>query len=147
MDKRSWICGVVVAFAALVLGFLVHGVVLRADYLALASLYRTQADANAQAGWIVVAYLCMGLAMTWLYLQLPARSLGKLAHGLRFGLAIALVSFVPWHLLAFVGQPLPGALAVRQVLFDTAAMLLLGLLLAWLEPRRSVLRDPPSPPH
>ena len=143
MDKRSLICGIVVAFAALVLGFLVHGVVLRADYLALAALYRTQAEANAQAGWIIVAYLCMGLSMTWLYLQLPARATGRLVHGLRFGLAIALVSFVPWHLLAFVGQPLPGALALRQVLFDTASMLLLGLLLAWLEPRRAVLRDPP----
>ena len=49
MDKRSWICGVIVAFAALVLGLLVHGIALRADYLALAPLYRTQADANAQA--------------------------------------------------------------------------------------------------
>lgn len=145
MDKRSWICGIVVAFAALALGFLVHGVALRADYLALAPLYRTQAEANAQAGWIIVAYLSMGLSMTWLYLQLPTRSLSRLAHGLRFGLAIALVSFVPWHLLAFVGQPLPAALTIRQVVFDTAAMLLLGLLLAWLEPRRTVLRDPPSP--
>ncbi len=144
MDKRSLICGIVVAFAALLLGFLVHGVALRADYLALAALYRTQADANAQAGWIIVAYLCLGMAMTWLYLQLPVRTGSKLGHGLRFGLAIALVSFVPWHLLAFVGQPLPAALAIRQVAFDTLAMLLLGLLLAWLEPRRTVLRDPPA---
>jgi hypothetical protein len=145
MDKRSWVCGVVVAMAALVMGFFVHGVLLRADYLALSALYRTQAEASANAGWILAAYASLGFAMTWLYLQLPDRSGGKGMHGVRFGLAVALVSFVPWHLLAYVGQPLPAALTVKQIVLDVVAMLLLGLLLAWLDPRRSALREPRTP--
>ena len=143
MDKRFWICGIVVAAAALILGFLVHGVLLRADYQALASLYRSQDEANAHAAWILPAYLMLGLAMTWLYRRMPASDGVDLGRGLRFGLAVALVSFVPWHLLAFVGQPLPLSLMLRQVAFDLVSMLLLGMLLAWLQPHRRVLADPP----
>ena len=35
MDKRFWICGIVVSVAALLLDFLVHGVLLQPDYAAL----------------------------------------------------------------------------------------------------------------
>jgi hypothetical protein len=143
MDKRFWICGIVVAAAALLLGFLVHGLLLRNDYLALSHLYRSQAQANAHAGWIVLAYLLLGLAMTWLYRRMPATGSVELARGARFGLAVALVSFVPWHLLAYVGQPLPLSLVARQVAFDLLSMLVLGMLLAWLQPHRVALADPP----
>ena len=36
-------------------------------------------------------------------------------------------------------QPLPAALVHKQVIFSTAAMLLLGMLLAWLNPGRKTL--------
>ena len=143
MDKRFWICGIVVGAAALILGMLVHGVLLRAAYQAMAALYRTQAPANAHAAWILPAYLLLGLAMTWLYRRMPASDGVELARGARFGLAIALVSFVPWHMLAFVAQPLPLSLMLRQVVLDLVAMVLLGMLLAWLQPHRRVLAPPP----
>lgn len=139
MDKRFWICGIVVAAAGLILGFIVHGLLLRADYQALASLYRTQDQANAQAAWILPAYLLLGLAMTWLYRRMPASDGVDLGRGARFGLAVALVSYVPWHMLAFVAQPLPLSLMLRQIALDSVAMVLLGMLLAWLQPHRRVL--------
>jgi hypothetical protein len=143
MDRRAWMCAAVVASVALALGFVVHGLVLRADYLAVHQLFRSQAAANAQAGWIVVAYACIGGALTWLYMRLPPPARSRRGHGLRFGLACALLSFVPWHLLAFAGQPLPLALTAKQVVLDTASMMLLGMLLAWLDPSRVALREPP----
>lgn len=143
MDKRFWICGIVVAAAALILGMLVHGVLLRADYQAMAALYRTQEEATAQAAWILPAYLLLGLAMTWLYRRMPASDGIDIRRGARFGLAVALVSFVPWHMLAFVAQPLPLSMMLRQVGLDLVAMVLLGILLAWLQPHRRVLTPPP----
>lgn len=144
MDKRFWICGFTIAATALALAFIVHGVLLRADYLALAHLFRPQADANTQIGWILLAYASLGLAMTWLYRWLPPPDRRKRWHGARFGLAIALVSFVPWHLLAHAGQPFPLSLALKQIGFDVVAMLLLGLLLAWLQPHRRALAPAPD---
>lgn len=142
MRKRFWICCMVVSMAALTLGVLVHGVLLRADYLALAPLYRSQPDASARAGWILAAYASIGIAMTWLYLRLPPSETTRVRRGMCFGLAIAMVSFVPWHLLAYVGQPLPASLAMKQVGLDVVAMVLLGLLLSWLQPARSELALP-----
>ncbi|UNK41704.1 hypothetical protein MNO14_12135 [Luteimonas sp. S4-F44] len=144
MDKRFWICGLTLSASALLLGFLVHGVLLRADYLALAHLFRPREDADANVGWILLAYLSLGLAMTWLYRWLPPPVRSKRWHGARFGLALALVSFVPWHLLAHAGQPFPLGLTLRQVVFDVIAMQLLGLLLAWLQPHRRVLAPAPD---
>ncbi|MBB1472672.1 MULTISPECIES: hypothetical protein [unclassified Luteimonas] len=143
MDKRFLICGIVVAAAALILGVAVHGLLLRPDYQALAPLYRTPAQADAHAAWILPAYLLLGLSMTWLYRRMPASDGVDLGRGARFGLAIALVSYVPWHIFAFVAQPLPMSLMLRQVALDLVAMLLLGMLLAWLQPHRRVLTDPP----
>lgn len=144
MDKRFWICGFTIAATALALAFIVHGILLRADYQALAHMFRPQADANARIGWILAAYASLGLAMTWLYRWLPPPARSKRWHGARFGLAIALVSFLPWHLLAYAGQPFPLSLALRQIGLDTIAMLLLGLLLAWLQPHRRGLAPAPD---
>ncbi|QDW66178.1 hypothetical protein [Luteimonas granuli] len=143
MDKRFWICGIVVGAAGLLFGFLVHGLLLRGEYQALAALYRSPEQANAQAAWIVPAYLLLGLAMTWLYRRMPASDGIDLARGARFGLAVALVSYVPGHMLAFVAQPLPLSLMLRQVALDLVAMVLLGMLLAWLQPHRRALAAPP----
>jgi len=142
MGKRFWICGVVVAMAALVLGLLVHGLLLRGDYIAHAELYRSRADASARFAWILVAYALIGFSMTWLYHRLHDSDQVHLRHGLEFGLAIGLVSFVPWHLLAHVAQPLPLSLMLRQSVLDLVAAGLLGLLLAWLRPRRRELTAP-----
>lgn len=139
VHKRFWICCLVMSMAALTLGFLVHGVLLRADYLALAALYRPADDASSRAGWILAAYASIGIGMTWLYLRLPAPERHGPRSGMRFGLAVAMVSFLPWHLLAYVGQPLPASLTMKQVMLDTVAMLLLGLLLSWLQPARTEL--------
>ena len=35
MDKRFWICGILVSIAALLLDFIVHGLLLQGDYNAL----------------------------------------------------------------------------------------------------------------
>lgn len=142
MGKRFWICGTVVAMAALVLGLLVHGLLLRGDYLAHAGLYRTAEEANARFAWILLAYALIGFSMTWLYHRLHDTDQVRLRHGLEFGLAIGLLSFVPWHLLAHVAHPLPLSLMLRQGLLDLVAAGLLGMLLAWLRPRRRELTAP-----
>src|SRR5690606_11497631 len=142
MDKRFWICGTVVSFAALLLTFLVHGVLLASDYAALAHDYRDARDGARQLPWMLLAHALLGFAMTWIFSHGFAHDRHVLRQGLRFGLAMALVAAVPACLLAYAAQPLPAGLVARQAAFGTASMLLLGLLLAWLQPRRSALREP-----
>jgi hypothetical protein len=55
-----------------------------------------------------------------------------MAQGLRFGIAVALLTTVPTYTIYYVVQPMPGNVVVKQILFDGILMLLLGTIVAWL---------------
>lgn len=135
MDKRFWISGVVMSIATLMLGFLVHGNLLAGDYQALGGMYRSEAEQMAYFPYMVAAHVLMGFAMTWIYRQGIDTSKSVVSQGLRFGLAMALFATIPWYLIYYAVQPLPGALVHKQLLFDGVGMLLLGILVAYLNPR------------
>lgn len=142
MDKRFWVCGVVMFFAAMLLAFIVHALLLGADYDALGALYRDPADGQRHFPWMLLAHALIGFAMTWIFAQGLGGAGQTLAQGLRFGFAMALFSTIPGYLIHYAVQPLPPALVAKQVVLGTLSMLLLGALLAWLQPRRSELSVP-----
>ncbi len=136
MDKRFWISGVVMSVAALLLGFVVHGQFLQGDYQGLVgTVMRSPEESQPLFHWMLIAHVLIGFAMTWIYRQ--GFSLGKPAvgQGLRFGLAMALFSTIPIYLIYYVVERLPAGLVQKQILFDTIAMLILGVLVALLNPR------------
>lgn len=142
MDKRFWICGLAMSVAALLTGFVVHGWLLKGDYTPLVgTLLRTQEDSQPYFGWMVLADALIGFAMTWLYRFGFSEGRSTAAQGLRFGLAVALLSVVPMHLIYYAVQPMPGALVAKQVAFDIVRFLLLGLLITYLQPHRIVLKE------
>lgn len=141
MDKRFWICGIVVSVAALLLDFLIHGVLLQPDYTALVphGLFRGPEDANAYLPYMVAAHLLIGFGLTWLYRKGMEPGRPVLGQGLRFGAAVAVMATIPGYLIYYAVQPLPPGLVHKQMIFGTVAMLLLGMLLAWLSPARKSL--------
>ena len=110
MDQRVWVCGLVMSVAALLLGFIVHGVLLAPDYAALGEMFRGADDGRHHAHWLVLAHVLTGYAMTWIYARGFPDSRPSATQGLRFGLAMALFSTVPGYLVYYAVQPLPGAL-------------------------------------
>lgn len=144
MDKRFWICGLVVSVAALMLDFLVHGVALRADYHALAGsgLLRGAEDARAFLPHVVAAHLLMGYGLTWLYRQIAPAGESSLARGLRFGAGVALAAALPGALLQLAMQPWPASLSYRQMLYGALVAVVLGMLLGYLHPQRTGVRSP-----
>lgn len=135
MDKRFWISGVVVSIAALMLGFLVHEVLLGGDYRAISTLYRSDAESQNYMGYMIAAHVLIGFAMTWIYRQGIDTSKSAVSQGLRFGVAMALFSTIPGYLIYYAVQPLPASLVHKQMIFSTIGMLLLGILVAYLNPR------------
>ncbi len=138
MDKRFWISGVAMTIAAALLGFVVHGVLLNADYTALGAVMRTPEDSAHFMPWMLLADAAIGFGFTWIYRQgyTPAKS--AIGQGLRCGFAIALVSVVPMFLIYYAVEPLPGMLVVKQESFSLIEMLLLGVLVAMLNPSPKV---------
>ncbi|MFL6593686.1 MAG: hypothetical protein ACJ8GK_13390 [Luteimonas sp.] len=140
-DKRFWICGILVSIAAMLLDFAVHGWLLQADYNALVAtgMMRSPADAQTYLPSMLGAHLLIGFGLTWLYRKGIDTGRAAIGQGLRFGAAVAVMSTIPGYLIYYAVQPLPAALVHKQILLGTVEVLLLGMLLAWLNPGRKTL--------
>jgi len=140
-DKRFWICGILVSIAAMLLDFAVHGWLLQGDYDALVAtgIMRSPADARHYMPYMLGAHLLIGFGLTWLYRKGIDTGRPAIGQGLRFGAAVAVMSTIPGYLIYYAVQPLPASLVHKQILLGTIAMLLLGMLLAWLNPGRRAL--------
>ena len=51
--------------------------------------------------------------------------------GVRFGVAVALLTSVPTYLICFV-QPMPVGVVIKQIVFDGILLVILGTIVAWL---------------
>ncbi|HEV8688838.1 MAG TPA: hypothetical protein VGQ91_00970 [Ideonella sp.] len=131
MDKRFLISWVVVFIAWFFGSFVVHGVLLHDDYMKLSGLFRPEADAQQYFPFMILAHVMLSGALVWIYSR-GAEAKPWLPQGLRFGVAVALLTVVPTYTIYYVVQPMPGATVIKQIAFDGILMLLLGALVAFL---------------
>ena len=124
----SWLVMFILFMAA---GFAVHGTLLNADYEAT-GLMRSAAEQKDFFVWMILAHVFLAGAFTWIYSRgmEPARS--WLGQGLRYGLAVACLTAIPYFLIYYTVQPLPGMLVAKQIVFDTICYMVIGAVLAFL---------------
>lgn len=139
MNKQFLISSLVMFIATLLFGFTIHAVLLGGDYAALPNLYRPDTDSQNYTLYMLLAHLLMGIGLTWVY-RMGRDDSPWPGQGLRFGLAMVVLITVPTYMIYYAVQPMPETLAVKQILFETPAMLVLGLLVALLN------REPASKP-
>jgi hypothetical protein len=114
----------------------VHGVLLGADYAKLAHLFRSEADSQAYFPYMLLAHAMLAGALVRVYSR-GAEARPWVGQGLRFGVTVALLTVVPTYLIYYAVQPMPGSLVARQIIFDGALVVLLGLLAAFLYRQRA----------
>ena len=133
MDTRFWISGIVISVLAFAFGFLVHGVLLGGDYASLAgTVFRAPEDAHRHLGYLASAHLLFGFAFTWIYRQGKTPGASTLGQGVRFGLAVVALMTIPTYLIYYAVQPIPGTLAAKQIVFDGIAVVIMGIVAAYL---------------
>jgi len=132
MDKK-FLLGWLLLFVVWMVGsFVVHGVLLGADYAALqGKLFRTEQDSQQYFPLMLLAHVLLAGAFTWIYARGAEAGKPWLGQGIRFGSAVALLTVVPTYTIYFVVQPTPGALAVKQMVFDGGLIIVLGVVVAW----------------
>jgi hypothetical protein len=130
MNRRFFIAWVVVFVAWMAGSFLVHGVLLHADYSQLPNLFRLEADAQRHFPLMILAHVIMAGAFVWIYTR-GTENKPWLGQGLRYGLAAALL-IVPIYIIYYVVQPMPGNVVVKQFVFDGIVLLALGAIVAYL---------------
>ena len=131
MNKKfavAWLVLFVVWFLG---SFVVHGVLLRSDYMQLTSLFRPEGDQQRYFPLMILAHVILSGAFVWIYAR-GVEPKPWLAQGVRFGFAVALLTVVPNYTIYFVVQPMPGAVVIKQIVCDGALLMILGAIVAWL---------------
>ncbi|MGC1521844.1 MAG: hypothetical protein WA803_09930 [Steroidobacteraceae bacterium] len=131
MNKKFIIAWVVLFVAWFMGSFVVHGVLLHADYLQLTNLFRAEGDAQQHFPLMILAHVILSGAFVWIYAR-GAEAKPWPAQGVRFGVAVALLTSVPTYMIYFVVQPMPGNVVIKQTIFDSLLIVILGLIVAWL---------------
>ena len=129
MNKQFLISSLLMFAATMIAGFTVHSILLAPDYAALPNLYRSDEDSQNYILHMLLAHVLMGIGLTWVY-RMGRDDSPWPGQGLRFGIAITVLMTIPTYMIYFAVQPMPEALAVKQIMFDTIAILLMGMLVA-----------------
>ena len=131
MNKKLIIAWIVLFVAWMVGSFVVHGVLLRSDYMQLTNLFRPESDQQKYLPLMLLAHVMLSGAFVWIYAR-GVEAKPWMAQGVRFGVAVALLAIVPVYIIYFVVQPMPGDVVLKQIIFDGILMVILGTIVAWL---------------
>jgi hypothetical protein len=129
-SRKCVISAVTMFLMAWALSFVVHGLLLGGDYAAGVGM-RPPAEAQKLMHWMILAQALFGIAFAWVYFQ-GREDRPWLAQGVRYGVAIALLTVIPTYLIYHVVTPVPLGLAIKQIVFDTVRLVLMGIALAWI---------------
>ena len=129
MNKRlliAWIVAFVVWMAG---DFIVHGMLLHDDYAGLSNLFRAEADSQRYMPWMLLAHVVMAGALVWIFSR-GVEATPWPGQGVRFGIAVALLTVVPSYIIYYVVQPMPGAVVAKQIVFETIVVVVVGVVTA-----------------
>jgi uncharacterized membrane protein len=129
MSKRLLVAWLVVFVAWMAGSFVVHGALLHDDYARLGNLFRTEAESQHHFPLMILAHVMLAGAFVWIYSR-GVEDKPVVSQGLRFGLVVAFLTVVPTYLIYYVVQPMPSAMVLKQIVFDTILLLLLGVVVA-----------------
>jgi hypothetical protein len=136
MNKKFLIAWIVLFVAWFLGSFVVHGALLRSDYMQLTNLFRTDSEQQNFFPLMLAAHVILAGAFVWIYARgVEARP--WLAQGVRYGVAVALLTVVPTYLIYYAVQPMPGSVVIKQIVFDGVLTVILGTIVAWLYRSRS----------
>jgi hypothetical protein len=128
MGKRIVIGGIVVFIAWEVLDYVLHGVVLKSQYEATASLWRSMGE--MKLGVLAVAVLISAFAFTAIYGWLVGKK--SVGRGFTYGLLYGIATGVAMGYGTFAVMPIPYVMAfgwfIGSLIETCVAGLLVGLI-------------------
>ena len=129
MNKQFIISVVVLFVVTLIFGFIVHGLLLSEAYQA-SGLFRSDEDSQNYFQYMLLAHFVMAIGLTWVY-RMGKQDKPWLQQGIRFGIAIALLATIPTYMIYYAVQPMPHDLVHQQIIYDSIAMVIVGIVAAF----------------
>jgi hypothetical protein len=139
MNKKFAIAWLVLFVTWLLGSYVVHGLLLRPDYMQLTNLFRAEGDQQKYFPLMILAHMILSGAFVWIYAR-GVEAKPWMAQGMRFGFAVALLTVVPTYTIYFVVQPMPVQVVIKQIVFDGVLLVILGTIVAWLYRDATLLR-------
>lgn len=131
MNKRLIITWIGVFVVWMIGNFVINGLLLANDYARLSSLYRPMEGPSKLFPLLILAHVVMSFGFAMIYSE-NSSTKPWLQKGLRYGVAVALLTVVPTYTIYYVVQPLPGVLVVKQIVLSVILVVLLGVLAAFI---------------
>ncbi len=129
MNKKFFVAWIAVFVVWFLGSFLIHDTLLKADYAQFAGMFRSDAEMMQHFPLMILAFAIMAGAFVWVYARgVEARP--PVGQGLRFGIAVALLTCVPFNMINYVIAPYPGLLVMKQIVMDSVLLLILGIIVA-----------------
>jgi hypothetical protein len=127
--KKFFLAFVVVFVVGFAASFVIHGVLLHDDYSQLPNLLRSEQDANGYFPFMILANILYSLALVWIYAQGVSEK-PWLGQGIRFGIAVWLLTAVPTYLIYYAVQPWPAVVICKSIAMDLVRVTLIGVVAA-----------------
>lgn len=137
--KRFVLTGAACTLVAFFLSFLIHGVLLAPYYNTLVEkgVFRSPEEASGYTHFMIIAHVLIGFAFAWIFIRGIEQGRAWYMQGIRFAIAVICLTTIPTYFIYYVVQPLPGELVVRQIIFDSIVVIILGLVAAVLNRDRA----------
>jgi len=132
MKIKKWLLGSLAVFVALaVMEHFVHALILKTAYEQTSQLWRRPERQQMMLEWRLLGYAFFALLFGWIYTHGHQRR-GAIGQGLRYGLYIGLLVFLPSNLMLYTLLPLPASLVFAWLAFGVIESLLCGLIFSLL---------------
>ncbi len=128
--KRFALAAFVIFVLANINGFVIHSVILHDDYAGFPNLLRTEQEVQGYIHFMTLGLLVYSLAFAWIYAQ-GISDTPWLGQGVRFGVAVWMMTSVPGFLTYYTVQPWPGMLVAKQIGLELVGVLILGVAVAF----------------
>ena len=132
MNMRFWITGVVLFVVTMACGFVVHGMVLKAEYEALPNMFRPESEQMQYFPYMLLGHVVLAFGIAWIYQQGVKPGVSWATQGIRFGIALSFVTAIPMYLIYYAVQKMPSGLVGKQIVFDFACNIIVGLVAAFI---------------
>ena len=129
MNIKRWVQASIAVFGVIfVLEFVIHGILLKGIYEQTASVWRPTGEMRSLMWLMWVGYLIFAPVFVFIYAGGYEKEKGGLGQGIRFGLAMGLLTSATQSLGWYAVLPIPPVLAAAWFLAGMAESLAAGIV-------------------
>jgi hypothetical protein len=129
LNKKFFITWLVVFVLWFIGVYVINAILLLDDWMPVPLLRGWEGELKVYH-FMVLPFVLWSGSSVWVY-QNFARREPWLQRGLLFGVVLALLTIIPMRMINYASLQLPGMVLVKECIYQTILLLILGVVIAW----------------